>query len=557
MKMHAHEMTLLPFGFRTAGVWLASFFMLAGLNAAEFSVLPLGDSITAGNGYGGYRAQLGADLTSQGHTFHLLGSQVMEDGGETAASLRAPYDGLHHEGHGGWRIDQLDANLDGNPNTDGSSNGGYFITGGNSTGRAAIYPNYALVLAGINDVNQYFGQKADAGQVMDANELLPILQNRVTSLVDNLSTLRPDTHIMLSNVIPYANGLLSDQVTGATTAQRQIWGTEDGVSPEQELGVNHFVILYNKWLKDEFVPAQQQAGVNIQLVDQYKNFIMPDGSVRGWGPDEPNGYADYGLHPNQYGYDLMGSTWAAAINEHVVAQTVVEATIDRNTGAIVLTNVSNDPVSINSLSLVSSFGAINPAALTPVTGNYDGNGDQSIDNEPWTITSQSSTLFSETTTGDAGTLGAGESIQLSLAGGWVATPYQDMQINIQLGNGIATFTNVIYTGSEVLPGDLDGNGVLDHADYAIVTSNGETDLSGLTKVQAYKNGDMNGDGLNDYEDFRLFKDAYIAQYGEQAFAQMVTVPEPSGLQLTRLLLLATGTIALLRCGAAGKLNSLA
>lgn len=291
-------------------------------SAKDVSILPLGDSITAGNSYGGYRAKMAADLTAAGYTFHLLGSQIMPDGGQTAPSLRPPFDGLRHEGHGGWRIDQLDANLNGNTNVDAGGNGGYFITGGHGTGRPAIQPDVVLILAGINDINQYYGQKQAANQTMNAAELLPILQQRMTSLINNLHTLTPSSHLLLSNVIPYANGLLDDRVTGANTTQRQIWAAEDGVSPEQEYGVNHYVILFNRWLEDEFIPEQQALGVKVTLVDQYSNFILPNGSVRGWGPNPPDGYADYGLHPNQFGYDLMGATWAAAIDAVVPEPTV-------------------------------------------------------------------------------------------------------------------------------------------------------------------------------------------------------------------------------------------
>lgn len=157
------------------------------------------------------------------------------------------------------------------------------------------------------------GQKEAAGQRMNSNELMPILQARMTSLVDNLHSLTPDSHILLRNVIPYANGLLKDTITGATTSQRQAWARLDGVSPEQELGVNHYVILFNRWLKEEFVPKQKAEGVKITLVDQYQNFILPNGKVRGWGTKPGDGYADFGLHPNQFGYDLMGATWAKAI----------------------------------------------------------------------------------------------------------------------------------------------------------------------------------------------------------------------------------------------------
>lgn len=292
---------------------LLLFASLAVASAAEFTVLPLGDSITAGNDHGGYRAQMMEDLTKAGHTVHLLGSQTMKEGGETAKSLLPPHDGLHHEGHGGWRIDHLDGNLAGALNHDKSGAKGYFITGGHDTGRAAIQPDYITFLAGINDINQYYGDKSKAGQPMQAAEVLPILQARITALVTNLHALSPKSFLLIGTVIPYANGLLQDGITGATSEQRKTWAVQDGVTPEQEAGVNHFVILYNQWLKTEFIPAQQAKGLHITLVDQYQNFILPDGKVRGWGKEAPNGYIDFGLHPNQTGYDLMGDTWAKAI----------------------------------------------------------------------------------------------------------------------------------------------------------------------------------------------------------------------------------------------------
>jgi lysophospholipase L1-like esterase len=497
---------------------------------AEVSILPLGDSITDGNSYGGYRAKMASELTADGHVFHLLGSKTMQNNAQTAASLRPPYDGPRHEGHGGWRIDHLDGNLNAATNHDQDGNGGYFITGGNGTGRQAIHPDFVLVLAGINDINQHLGEKSNAGEQMNADELMPILKGRMASLIDNLSTLRPDSQILLSNVIPYANGLLDDRVMGATAAQRQIWAAEDGVSPEQELGVNHYVILFNKWLKDEFVPTQKEAGVKIELVDQYKNFILPNGSVRGWGPEAPDGYGDYGLHPNQFGHDLMGATWAEAIGEVLEAEAKFSATIDRNTVAIVLTNRTDEAQIVTSLQVSSPTGAIGTANLTPVTGNYDAAGDSSFDDGTWSIDVQSPELFRESTTGDGGTLGAGGSIQLSSGNGWIRTPLEDLRVQLRLGDGTTVSASVSYTGNNGSPwrvGDFNHNGQLDRQDYEIIAENGELDLTDKSVVQAYLQGDLNSDGVNDFLDFRLFKDAYIAEHGAVAFARLTAVPEPS------------------------------
>ncbi len=66
-------------------------------------VMPLGDSITDGfNVPGGYRIDLWQRTTSGGYTVDFVGS------GFNGPGELADHD---HEGHSGWRIDQLDANI--------------------------------------------------------------------------------------------------------------------------------------------------------------------------------------------------------------------------------------------------------------------------------------------------------------------------------------------------------------------------------------------------------------------------------------------------------------
>ena len=79
----------------------------AGIASAESNggvrVMPLGDSITEGTQVpGGYRIGLWQRLASSGYRVDFVGSQF-----NGPASL-----GDHdHEGHPGWRIDQIDANI--------------------------------------------------------------------------------------------------------------------------------------------------------------------------------------------------------------------------------------------------------------------------------------------------------------------------------------------------------------------------------------------------------------------------------------------------------------
>lgn len=79
-------------------------------------------------------------------------------------------------------------------------------------------------------------------------------------------------------------------------------------------------------------------------------------------------------------------------------------------------------------------------------------------------------------------------------------------------------------------GDLDFDGDLDAADFQILMAYAETDLAGLSPVEAYAAGDLTGDGRNSIEDFVRFKNRYIAVNGSAAFARLLaSVPEPISL----------------------------
>ena len=121
-------------------------------------IMPLGDSIT--DGYtipGGYRIDLEDDLVARGVSFDFVGS--LSNG---PASLGD----RDHEGHSGWRIDELRAHIDG------------WI--------AASQPDVVLLLIGSNDVAQ--------------NYQVDTAPDRLAGLIDRIHELRPATKLFVSSI---------------------------------------------------------------------------------------------------------------------------------------------------------------------------------------------------------------------------------------------------------------------------------------------------------------------------------------------------------------------
>ena len=110
-----------------------------GVAATLVRVMPLGDSITAGDGNGGYRGPLYQMLTTSTSTIDFVGSVI---------SGTLP--DRNNEGHSGWRADQIRDSLPA------------WLTAAN--------PNIILLHIGTNDINQ--GEQAttvaaEIGQILD------------------------------------------------------------------------------------------------------------------------------------------------------------------------------------------------------------------------------------------------------------------------------------------------------------------------------------------------------------------------------------------------------
>jgi hypothetical protein len=76
------------------------------------------------------------------------------------------------------------------------------------------------------------------------------------------------------------------------------------------------------------------------------------------------------------------------------------------------------------------------------------------------------------------------------------------------------------------PIDLNEDGLVNAADAHQFLAGLNTDMSGLSGPQAFARGDVNGDGRNDFADFRIFQQAYDAARGAGAMAEAMRAPEP-------------------------------
>ncbi|MFD5391786.1 SGNH/GDSL hydrolase family protein [Streptomyces sp. NPDC127074] len=144
-------------------------------------IMPLGDSITDGfTPYpGGYRVGLWQRLAAGGYTVDFVGSK---SNGPTEL-------GDHdHEGHSGWRIDQLDANI--------------------NTWLQQSDPRTVLLLIGTNDLNQNYDiAKAPA---------------RLSQLIDHIRAAKPRCELFVATIPPQSNATLESRVRAYNAAIPQI-----------------------------------------------------------------------------------------------------------------------------------------------------------------------------------------------------------------------------------------------------------------------------------------------------------------------------------------------
>ena len=161
-------------------VVIATITLMAGTAFAESNsgvrVMPLGDSITDGfNVPGGYRINLWQRMAGGGHTVDLVGS------GFNGPGQLGDHD---HEGHSGWRIDQIDANI--------------------VAWLRATNPHTVLLHIGTNDMNQNFN--------------IASAPARLAALVDHILANAPGVELFVAQIIPARDATVESRISAFNAA---------------------------------------------------------------------------------------------------------------------------------------------------------------------------------------------------------------------------------------------------------------------------------------------------------------------------------------------------
>ena len=207
--------------------------------------------------------------------------------------------------------------------------------------------------------------------------------------------------------------------------------------------------------------------------------------------------------------------------------------VDRDTGAVTLTNLTGSTSEITSYTITSEASGMDVAEWLSIADNADADSGMGFDpTNVWNVTSSEANLLSEESSNSSsgGDLAAAGVYELGPV--WLKTPFEDLAFSFTLADGTTGGGAVRFTGNggtAYVRSDLNGDGTIDAADWELFYPNTLTDLSDLGLAEAYLKGDLDEDLDNDFNDFRLFKSDFIALNGQAAWNGLV--PEPGSCAL--------------------------
>ncbi len=292
-------------------------------------------------------------------------------------------------------------------------------------------------------------------------------------------------------------------------------------------------------------PIRNETGGTIQLVGTGRFTSGPATIMGGFPITQDTSTPPIGLDA---GFPQIAARYLAGNFAYTLpaSEALLSVRVDRETGAMTLTNGTASPVTIAGYSITSAFGSLNSNNWLSIAANYDDNNNGTVDpDDNWTrLTTTGArgdlTEF-ELEGGNGATLTASPSqsviLGTALSPAWIASHIEDLDFQYVLTNGTQVRGDVQYTGNGGSPfrrGDLDFDGTpFEISDFQVMLPNLISSHPTLSLAEAYQLGDLNADKSVDQEDFRLFKVDYIAGGGSVAALEnaLLGVPEPASLAI--------------------------
>jgi lysophospholipase L1-like esterase len=268
-----------------AGVAAGLFPAAASPTATTLRIWPLGDSITLGtsapqNSPGGYRTALDQILSQAGMGHRFVGM----DRDNSSPTLDVNDEG-RHDGHGGYRVDQVRRDLDGLAHA-WSDLGGRWLTRAGAA--QAINPDVVLIHLGTNDILQRWD--THRYRTRDGRVNLSVLEQRQTFVIDltaRLSDLLLRIHVLRPRAV----------IVVATAVPIDVAGYAETVA---DYAASVRVLV-------ERLSAHR---VPVVLADAYSAFVAdapPGGHVA------PGLLSNDAVHPTAAGYAVLARTFAAVL----------------------------------------------------------------------------------------------------------------------------------------------------------------------------------------------------------------------------------------------------
>ena len=254
------------------------------LTGSTLKIWPLGDSITYGASAqpapGGYRTSLDQMLTRSGIDHQFIGSWTAN----SSPTLDLENEN-HHDGHGGYRVDQIRRDLDGYAHAS-SDVGGYWLAGRKTSG--ALSPDVVLIHLGTNDILQRWDThrfptrdgRADLSSPRMRGAFVDDLTARLADLVTRIHVLRAHALVVISTIVPIDIPSVAETTSAYADAVRRL------------------------------VVRLSAAHLPVMLADAYSAFVStaPPGSRVA-----PGLMSNDGIHPTPAGYAVLARVFATVL----------------------------------------------------------------------------------------------------------------------------------------------------------------------------------------------------------------------------------------------------